>query len=137
HGIAKASDALVGDTRGTLCQDCHSVYAKANRQCDATAASFRATLDNLGSGRTEISGQVEALAERGLDVEPLSRAVGDLDEALVQARSRIHSFDLSSFEAAAKPGDEALAKGREVIGDSRREHGFRTRGLLAAIGFMM
>ena len=127
---------MIGDARGTLCQDCHSVYAKGNEQCNATAASFRAALDKLASGRAEIATQVEGLAERGLDVEPLSRTVGDLDEALVQARSKIHSFDLSTFQAAAQPGNEAMAKGREQIAESRREARFRTRGLLAAIGFM-
>ena len=136
HGIATPSDALVGDARGTLCQDCHSVYAKNNQQCNATAAAFRAELDKLSEGRAEIAGQIEGLAERGLDVEPLTRTASDLDESLVQARSKIHSFDLSTFQAAAQPGNEALAKGRELIADSRREARFRTRGLLAAIGFM-
>jgi len=136
HGIAKPTDALIGDAPGTLCQDCHSVYAKGNKQCDATAAAFRSSLDKLAEGRTEIGEQVERLAERGLDVEPLTRAAGDLDEALVQARSKVHSFDLSTFQAAAQPGNESLAKGRELIDESRREARFRTRGLLAAIGFM-
>jgi predicted CXXCH cytochrome family protein len=136
HGIQKPSDALIGDKPGTLCDDCHAVYAKDNRQCDITAASFRSSLDKLASGRADISGQVERLAERGLDVEPLSRSVSDLDEALLQARSKIHSFDLSTFQAAAQPGNEALAKGRELIAESRREARFRTTGLLAAIGFM-
>ncbi len=136
HGIAKTSDALVGDAPGTLCQDCHSVYAKGNQQCNATAAVFRASLDKLSAGRAEITGQVETLAERGLDVEPLSRSLGDLDEALVQARSKVHSFDESTFQSAAQPGNEALSKGRELIAESRHEARFRTRGLLAAIGFM-
>ncbi|HTO96517.1 MAG TPA: cytochrome c3 family protein [Myxococcales bacterium] len=136
HGIAKASDALVGDAPGTLCQDCHSVYAKKNPQCNATAAVFRSSLDKLAEGRAEVADQVEKLAERGLDVEPLSRTVADLDEALVQSRSKIHSFDESTFQSAAQPGNEALAKSRELIADSRHEVRFRTRGLLAAIGFM-
>jgi hypothetical protein len=136
HGIAKPSDALIGAVPGTLCQDCHAVYSKDKPQCNATAAIFRASLDKLAEGKAEISAQVEALAERGLDTEPLSRAAGDLDEALVQSRSKIHSFDESTFQSAAQPGNEALAKGRELIGEARHEAGFRTRGLLAAIGFM-
>ena len=136
HGIARPSDALIGDAPGTLCQDCHSVYAKGNQQCNSTAASFRVALDKLADGRAEIAGQVEGLAERGLDVEPLARTASDLDEALVQTRSKVHSFDLSTFQAAAQPGNEALVKARELIAESRREARFRTKGLLAAIGFM-
>ncbi|HET9754500.1 MAG TPA: hypothetical protein VFP52_16130, partial [Myxococcales bacterium] len=136
HGIQKPTDSLIGDTKGTLCEDCHAVYAKDNRQCGITAAAFRSSLDTLASGRAEIGSQVERLAERGLDVEPLSRSVSDLDEALLQARAKIHSFDLSTFQGAAQPGTEALAKGRELIAESRREARFRTTGLLAAIAFM-
>ena len=136
HGIVKTSDALVGDTPGTLCHDCHSQYAKDNQQCAATAVSFRNALDTLVAGRAEITAPLERLAERGLDVEPLSRTASDLDEALVQTRSKVHTFDLSSFQAAAQPGNDAIAKGRELIAEERREARFRTRGLLAAIGFM-
>jgi predicted CXXCH cytochrome family protein len=136
HGIQKPTDALVGNTPGTLCHDCHSVSAEGNKQCDATAASFRSTLDSLAAGRAEITAPVERLAERGLDVEPLTRTVTDLDEALVQTRSKVHTFDLSSFQAAAQPGNEAVAKGRDLIAEAGREARFRTRGLVAAIGFM-
>jgi hypothetical protein len=136
HGIVKPTDALVGNTAGTLCHDCHAVYSQGNQQCDATAASFRTALDALVAGRAEITAPVEGLAERGLDIEPLSRSIGDLDEALVQSRSKLHTFDLSSFQAAAQPGNDAIVKGRELIAESRHEARFRTRGLLAAIGFM-
>ncbi|MFL5415532.1 MAG: cytochrome c3 family protein [Myxococcales bacterium] len=136
HGITKPTDALVGNTPGTLCHDCHSQYAEGNQQCDATAASFRTALDALVAGRADIEGPVERFAERGLDVEPLSRTISELDEALVQTRSKVHTFDLSSFQAAAQPGNEAVVKGRELIAQTRREAGFRSRGLLAAIGFM-
>ena len=41
-----------------------------------------------------------------------------------------------STNSAAQPGNDAIAKGRELIAEERREARFRTRGLLAAIGFM-
>jgi hypothetical protein len=136
HYIMKPADSWIGNAPGTLCQDCHAKYAKGNPQCSATAATFRTTLDTLASGRTEMAEQVEGLAEKGLDVEPLSRALGDLDEALVQSRSRVHTFDASNFASAATPGNEALAKAREVVSGAKGEYRFRTKGLLAAIGFM-
>ena len=70
----------------------------------------------------------------GLGVEPLSRAVSELDEALLQARSRVHSFDLGIFERAAAPAGEALAKARQSIDAGHADYRFRQRGLLAAIG---
>lgn len=136
HAIAKPSDALIGDQPGTLCADCHTRFAKDNPKCGETAAQFRAALDKLAGGRAEVAPQEELLAERGLDVEPLARAVSDLDEALVQSRAAIHSFDLGTFEKTAKPGSEALDKSRKAIATAREDYRFRKRGLLAAIGFM-
>ena len=136
HNIAKPTDALIGDQPGTLCQDCHAKYSKDNQACSTTAASFRSTLGTLSAGRTEVWSEIEPLAEKGLDAEEITRSVGELDEALVQSRSRIHTFDQSSFAAAVAPGTEALSKARTLIVEARGEHRFRTKGLLTAIGFM-
>jgi len=134
HAIARPADTLIGDKPGTLCHDCHSQYAKDRPLCDQTAARFRSTLDELRTGRAEVAPHELELAEKGLDVEPLSRAVSDLDEALLQTRSRVHAFDLGSFEQTAAPANEALAKARQSIAAAHADYGFRRRGLLAAIG---
>ena len=136
HGIQKPTDALIGAAPGTLCADCHAQHAKNNPECNRTAAQFRLALDTLATGRAEVAPQEERIAERGLDIEPLARALSDLDESLVQSRSRIHAFDVGTFEQTAQPGREALAKARESINAARKDYRFRKGGLLAAIGFM-
>ena len=133
HAISKPSDALIGDKPGTLCHDCHAQHAKDRSTCDQTAAKFRSALDELRTGRAEVAPHEVELAEKGLDVEPLSRSVADLDEALLQARSRVHSFDLGTFEQSAGPASEALAKARQSIAAAHGDYRFRQRGLLAAI----
>jgi predicted CXXCH cytochrome family protein len=134
HGIQKPNDALIGDKPGNLCHDCHAVHSKENPSCDKTAAAFRATLDELSAGRAEIAPMEEPLAEKGLDVEPLARAVGELDEAMVQTRTRVHSFDLGTFQQAAAPAKEALQKGRDSATTARADYRFRQKGLLLALG---
>ena len=134
HAIARPMDALIGDRPGTLCHDCHAQHARDNAICDKTSARFRAALDELSSGRAEVAPYEMELAEKGLDVEPLSRAVSELDEALLQARSRVHSFDLGTFEQAAGPAGDALARARQSIAAAHADHRLRQRGLLAAIG---
>jgi hypothetical protein len=133
HNVAKVSDKLIGNTPGTLCHDCHSQHSKENPQCDATAASFRTTLDELSAGRAEVAPQEERLAERGLDAEPVARAVSELDEALVQTRTRVHSFDLGTFQQAATPAREALAKARASTAAADADFRFRQKGLVAAL----
>ncbi|HYV67815.1 MAG TPA: cytochrome c3 family protein [Myxococcales bacterium] len=136
HAIAKPTDALVGNQPGTLCADCHTKFAKDNPTCAATSAHFRAELDKLATGRAQAAPQVDLLAERGLDVEPLTRALTELDEGLVQTRSSIHAFNLVTFDKAAKPGAEALDNAHKSIAAAQGDYRFRKRGLLAAIGFM-
>jgi hypothetical protein len=60
--------------------------------------------------------------------------VGELDEALVQTRTRVHAFDLGTFEQAAAPAREALTRGRQSVTTARADYRFRQRGLLLAIG---
>lgn len=134
HAVSRAGDAMIGSQPGTLCHDCHAQHAKDNLLCDATAARFRATLDELSAGRAEVAPREERLAERGLDVEPLSRALGELDEALVQTRTRVHSFDPGAFEQAAAPAREALSKAREAVTVAAADLRFRQKGLVAALG---
>jgi hypothetical protein len=137
HGIAKPTEAMMGDQPGTVCHDCHVKASGDNQKCDKTAATFRATLDGLATGRVAVAGQEEELARKGLDIEPLTRAVGDLDEGLVQARRSIHSFELGAFQQAAAPATEALGKAKESIETAHADHQFRRQGLIGAMGFMI
>jgi hypothetical protein len=137
HGIAKPTEAMIGDQPGTLCHDCHVKNSGDNQKCDKTAATFRTTLDGLATGRTEAAGEEEELARKGLDIEPLTRAVGDLDEGLTQARRSVHSFEMGAFQQAAAPATEALGKAKDSIATAKADHQFRRNGLVGAMGFML
>ncbi len=137
HQIMKPTDALLANEPGALCFDCHAKYSKENLACGKTAAHFKGALTQLGEGKAELSGTVEHLAEAGLDVEPLTGVIGELSEAVVQTRTRVHSFDQGTFDSAATPGLETLARGRKLVADARAEHGFRRKGLLMAIGSLL
>jgi len=137
HQILKPTDALLGNEPGTLCFDCHTKYSKNNPACGATALHFKGALTSLGAGKAELLGTVEHLAEAGLDVEPLTGVIGELSESLVQARTRVHSFDQGTFDAAATPGLQTLERGRKLVVEAKAEHRFRRKGLLVAIGSLL
>ena len=137
HQIMKSTDALVGNDPGTLCFDCHSKYSKDNPKCAATAVHFKGALTALGAGKAELAGTVEQLAESGLDVEPLTGAISELSESLVQTRTRVHSFDQGIFDSAADPGLLTLDRGRKLVVEAKAEHRFRRKGLLLAIGSLL
>ena len=136
HDIAKTGEAMLGQGAETQCAQCHAEHAKGNEACSATAGHFRITLDALAAGSVEVAAQVEKLAEMGLDVEPLSQALGDLGESLVQSRSKIHAFDQAAFDQSANPGAQALQKSRQLVVEARKEFRFRRNGLIGAIAFL-
>jgi len=136
HGIQKTSDLMISDSADGLCGNCHAKFAGNNTQCNQVARYFRGSIMELADGDAHLGGDIEHLAERGLDIEKLGAAKGELDEALVQARSRIHAFDQGEFDVAAKPGREALAKANTLVADAHSEYGFRRNGVLASIGIM-
>jgi hypothetical protein len=80
--------------------------------------------------------EAEHLAERGLDIEPIIASIGEVDEALVQARTRIHTFDKGGFDVGARAGYEAVEKTEKLIVAARAEQEFRRNGLLASIAGM-
>jgi len=136
HAIAHPTDALIGNAPGTLCGDCHAKFATDDPKCAGTAVQFKATLDELAAADRSLSEQVERVAEKGLDVEPLTTSVSELEEALVQTRTRVHSFDQSTFDVQAAVGREAAKKGEAQLHTAREEFSSRRRGLLGSIASM-
>jgi predicted CXXCH cytochrome family protein len=136
HAIMKPSEAALENHPGALCFDCHAKNSQNNPTCQKTATHFNEVITGLKQGRTDLAPEVEHLAEQGLDVEPMARSLGELDEALVTTRTSIHRFEAAYFDDAARPAQEALKKASVQAGDAHGEHRFRMRGLLGAMGVM-
>ncbi|HVE84958.1 MAG TPA: cytochrome c3 family protein [Myxococcales bacterium] len=135
HDIQEPSDAMISDAPDGLCGSCHAKNAADHPECNQSARYFRSSIDGLVAARGTVDVRLERLAELGLDVDPIRASAAELDEALVQARTRIHSFDRGGFEVAAAPGRAAAEKTEVLISAANDERRFRRNGLLAAIGF--
>jgi hypothetical protein len=133
HAVQKPQDSWIGDTPGTLCENCHSKFARHNGICSATSAAFRTTINKLAAGVARYTPQAVAVAEDGLDAESLA----ELEDSLRQSRSRIHAFDLSDFQQAAAPGLAAMTKADELIEAADAEFSFRRKGLAVAIAILV
>jgi len=136
HEIAKATDALISDAPDGLCGSCHAENAKDNPECNATARYFRSSLTDLVGTSQRLRPVAEELAERGLDAEPVQASIEELSEAIVQTRSRVHTFDRGGFDQGAKLGREAITKTEALVQVARNEQRYRRTGLLVSIGLM-
>ena len=136
HDIEKPSIDLISDAKDGLCGSCHDEYSKDNPECNKGARYFHSTLVELTKVQKAIPPVAEHLAERGLDTEPILISAGELDEAIMQARTRVHTFDKGGFDVAATAGREAVEKTEKLIAEAHAERAFRRKGLLASIGVM-
>jgi predicted CXXCH cytochrome family protein len=137
HAIAKTDDSMLSEASDPLCYECHREYAADNPECTRTAEYFHASITSLADASHSLGGSVHTLAEKGLDVDPLSATVEELDDYLRQARSRIHTFEQSEFDDVAALGREAVEKGRQLIEAAEAEYRFRRNGLLFSLAFMV
>jgi hypothetical protein len=136
HQIAKPTDALISDAPDGLCGACHAENARDNRECNETARYFRSSLTELVTTRQALRPAAERMATRGLDAEPIFASLEELDEALVQTRTRVHTFDRGGFDQGAKAAREAVAKTDKLVEAARAEQRYRRNGLLVSIGLM-
>ncbi len=137
HAIQKTSDDMLSTKAGGLCADCHAEYAKDNPDCVATADYFHETIVEFVEADEHYEGYIEELAKRGLDVEPMSQQLNELNDSLKKARSFIHAFNLSDFREATEPGKVATKKLEDLSSKAEEEYGFRRKGTFVSIALMI
>jgi predicted CXXCH cytochrome family protein len=137
HAIAEAADSMLSEASDPLCYECHREHAPDNPTCIETAKYFHASITTLADSSQSLGASVHELAEKGLDVDPLSATVEELGDYLRQSRSRIHTFNRSEFDDVATLGREAIEKGRQLIEAAEAEYRFRRNGLIVSLVFMV
>jgi len=136
HEVGEADDSMLSEETDLLCYECHREHAKENPECERTAKYFYTSITGIAHGAEGLAEQIELLAERGLDVDPLTVNAQELDDILRQARSRIHAFDKSEFESIETLGWETIEVGKNLIDEAEAEYRFRRNGLLVAVAIM-
>jgi len=136
HAIAKTSDSMLNEASSPLCYECHRNYAQDNPNCIPTARFFYSSITTVAADTESLQGQIEVLAERGLDVDPLSETVGELNDVLRQMRARIHAFNRNEFEKVEQGGLQQIEKGKQQVAEANAEYRFRRNGLFASLVVM-
>jgi predicted CXXCH cytochrome family protein len=137
HAVAEVDDSMLSEPSNPLCYDCHREYAEDNPNCIETARYFHASITSLAGESESLGGLVHVLAGRGLDVDALTAAVGELEDILRQSRSQIHAFDRGEFATLEARGQKMIEAGRASVAEAEEEYRFRRNGLLVAVGIML
>lgn len=124
HDIQKTSDDMLANGQPTsVCDPCHKEHGKP--ECFEASAYFHDSLIALREAKEEIQARAATLAERGMEVDGLRFGADGLGDAVVQARSLIHSFNRTDFARAYDPGQKLAADLRGEVQGLWDEYWFR------------
>jgi cytochrome b6 len=127
HEIERPSDAMLGTGPGNVCASCHQKFGRPI--CNETAQHFHDDVTRLQGGRDTALAEVQQAEEAGLDLAEVRFGLQAVDDTLVDVRAKIHAFNRSEFDKAAKKGFDQVAAARATIAASREEHRERRIGL--------
>jgi len=129
HGIEHPTDTMLGAGDQSLCTDCHGEDSKGY----VTAVAMRQQIENLKS-QISLADSLVSKAERaGMEVSEAKFELNDADDALIKARTTVHSLSVSQLEEVTSTGlnlsQEALKAGRAAL----EELQFRRKGLAVSM----
>ncbi len=140
HDISKTSDSMLDPSKSKLCVSCHDKFSTPEKECSATAEKFFLKIASMSAAAEQAEHEIERLAKRGLDVEPMEAGLERLGDALKRSRSTIHAFDRDRFAEIAGEGDAVAAEMAGFIDTARED--YKTRrlelyGSILMIGLLM
>ncbi|GAB4134338.1 MAG: hypothetical protein Fur0015_07440 [Ignavibacteriales bacterium] len=131
HAIAVTRDELLGTSKIAICSKCHS--EKENTKGYVAAKEMRNMIDNLTMNQSIANKKISEAEQKGMEVEEIRFRIREINTSILEARTVIHSFNMSKFKEVIRKGD---ATSKEVITDAKSkidEFYFRRYGLVAAI----
>ncbi|MFQ6114987.1 MAG: cytochrome c3 family protein [bacterium] len=133
HGIQHPTDEMLGIGVNSICMDCHEEDSKGY----ITAIAMRQQIENL-KNKIYLADSLVSKAERaGMQVSQAKFQLTDADDALIKARTMIHSLSVSRITEVTGQGiklaAEASIAGRAALAEIQ----FRRKGLAISIVFIL
>jgi hypothetical protein len=133
HAILTAADTMLGVGEGTVCGRCHVAGVSGG----AVATAMRAHLDSLRQAYGLADSLLTRAERAGMEVSQAQVDLGAAWNALLQARTAVHTFRVDSVVAYADAGlvvvDTASQRGRRALAELR----FRRLGLGVSVGIIL
>jgi hypothetical protein len=134
HRIEKPDDAMVGTNDAAVCSDCHS--ADDGTRAFGVADTLASGLGRLVNARSQAKAALDDAMAKGMLTTDEEFMLGEVDQALIQARTAIHAFGTVDFLPKAEIG---LAKADTVRMNSTAlidDYYYRRKGLAIATLFI-
>ena len=90
---------------------------------------MRATLAGLTKGQAEAEQVLNQAEQLGMDVAETKYSLKDVNQSLIEARVKVHSFVKEPVSESAAPGLKVIAQAKEAGHTAIKEYYFRRKGL--------
>jgi predicted CXXCH cytochrome family protein len=134
HRVEKPTDAMVGTNEAAVCSNCHS--ADDGTRAFGVADTLSGILGQLVSARDTAAVVLTDAVAKGMMTTDEEFLLGEVDQALIQARTAVHAFGTQEFLTKAETG---LAKADTIRVNSKaliEDYYFRRKGLAIATLFI-
>ncbi len=129
HNVERPSDEWIGSGPRAVCVQCHAEGDKGF----AAAEAIHAHIVTLGEAVARAGSLLDGAEQAGMEISQARFDLRDAHEALVKARSLVHTLDPARVAATAEEGLGVAARVERAGLDALAELGFRRRGLLLSL----
>ncbi len=127
HNIPRPTTAMLGTGPASVCKDCHDKYGKP--ECNEAAQYFQDRILALEAGRRSVETALESAERDGLDLSDVRFELANVNDAIVNSRSKIHAFNRTEFDKASSRGFDLVQAAEVRIGSALESYRFRKIGL--------
>jgi predicted CXXCH cytochrome family protein len=136
HQIAHPTDELLGMSTAAVCAKCHNAQNPQHGATVAGAETAKKMRDRLEKLKRELAEAEEKIreAERlGMEVRGPSYDLRQAVDALTNARTLVHNFQLAPLDEALNDGLKVTATVKNLADDAMREYTRRRIWLAASL----
>ncbi len=127
HLVKPPTDAMIDFHPDSLCGSCHS--DQPEDKAAPVIRSMRATLEGLTKGQAEAEQVLNQAEQLGMDVAETKYSLKDVNQSLIEARVKVHSFGKEPVSESAAPGLKVIGQAKEAGHAAIKEYYFRRKGL--------
>lgn len=125
HFIQPPTDSMIGLNSEAACGTCHSSTDKAA----PVIVKMQEQLQGLTLGQKDALKVLSRAEQLGMDVTEAKYSLKDVNQSLIEARVKVHSFETAPVVESAKPGIEIISKAKAAAEEATHEYYFRRKGL--------
>jgi predicted CXXCH cytochrome family protein len=130
HDVVSATDALLGTSKGAVCAWCHG--RDPNSKGYKVAQLMRHLMDSLQQAEDGALLRVQEAEQKGMEIGEAKFKERDIRQARLEARTKVHSFDLEQFDPVVQRGLTVASEVSAEANGAVDEYYFRRAGLLVA-----